>query len=215
MGKRSLLKREMWTHMLILSFLDNLRWCHGGVRVDQQFRSCVITESCSWTLIQTNITCYRNLMPGLRLHICCVSLYQVYVNLICLEKKKYFPVYLVLVKIKCLHVWELFYWNISWKIWPQNSQSFLSPLPLLKAALITKIYFFILTTCQMIMYNNMSLFTACCQNSNNNKIMQLQCQVPLELALRANFFTYFSNAYVLFGTKINKKPLLKWFNEEL
>lgn len=67
----------------------------------------------------------------------------------------------------------------------------------------------------MIMYNNMSLFTACCQNSNNNKIMQLQCQVPLELALRANFFTYFSNAYVLFGTKINKKPLLKWFNEEL
>lgn len=36
----------------------------------------------------------------------------------------------------------------------------------------------------MIMYNNMSLFTTRCQNSNS-KITQLQCcQVPLELALR-------------------------------
>lgn len=47
---------------------------------------------------------------------------------------------------------------------------------------ITKIYFVILTTCQTIVYNNMSLFTTRCQNSNS-KITQLQCcQVPLELA---------------------------------
>lgn len=99
---------------------------------------CYHWISYSWTLLQANIRfchyvsilyLYRNLMPGLCLHIYSASVHKVWSPFVW-TKILYFSIWLFKTKFKCLHVWELFTGNFFWE-YLTTEQSVL-PQPWLK-----------------------------------------------------------------------------------